>query len=114
VDWHNQRGQAENLLKELKHGVGRERMPCGESYANAVWFRLGVIAYNLLVGLKRLACPHAWTRHTISTLRWMLLQVAGRIVHHAGQVVLRLVVEAERLALLRGIRQQCWALSGAT
>lgn len=45
--WHNQRGQAENFLKELKHGVGMERMPCGETWANAVWFRLGVIAYNL-------------------------------------------------------------------
>jgi hypothetical protein len=26
--------------------------------------------------------------------------------------VLRLVVEADTLALLRGIRRQCWALSG--
>lgn len=114
VDWHNQRGQAENLIKDLKHGVGLERVPCGETWANAVWFRLGVIAYNLLVGFRRLACPPAWARHTISTLRWRLLQVAGRIVHHGGQVVLRLVVEAERLALLRGIRHRCWTLSGAS
>ena len=114
LDWHNQRGQAENLIKDLKYGVGLERVPCGETWANAVWFRLGVIAYNLLVGFRRLACPPAWARHTISTLRWRLLQVAGRIVRHGGQVVLRLVVEAERLALLRGIRQQCWAMTGAT
>ncbi len=114
VDWHNQRGQAENLIKDLKHGIGLERVPCGETWANAVWFRLGVIAYTLVVGFRRLACPPAWARHTISTLRWRLLQVAGRIVRHGGQVVLRLVVEAERLALLRGIRRQCWAMTGAT
>lgn len=114
VDWHNQRGQAENLIKDLKHGIGLERVPCGETWANAVWFRLGVIAYNLVVGFRRLACPPAWARHTISTLRWRLLQVAGRIVRHGGQVVLRLVVEAERLGLLRGIRRQCWAMTGAT
>jgi hypothetical protein len=112
LDWHNQRGQAENFTKELKHGVGVERVPCGTTGANAVWFRLGVIAYNLVIGFKRLACPPAWAPHTLATLRWKLLQVAGRIIRHAGQVVLRLVVEAETLARLRGIRRQCWALSG--
>jgi len=29
VDWHNQRGQAENLIKDLKHGIGLERVPPG-------------------------------------------------------------------------------------
>ncbi len=114
LDWHNQRGQAENMIKELKHGVGLERVPCGETWANAVWFRLGVIAYNLVIGFKRLACPTAWARHTIATLRWTLVQVAGRIVHHAGQVVLKLVVDAATLARFRNIRRQCWALTGAT
>lgn len=89
-----------------------ERMPCGETWANAVWFRLGVIAYTFLIRFRRLACPGAWARHAIATLQWTLVQVAGRIIHHAGQVVLRLVVDAERLALFRGIRWQCWALTG--
>ena len=53
-------------------------------------------------------------RHTLATLRWKLVQVAGRIVRHAGQVVLRLVVEAATLALFLGIRQQCWALREVT
>ena len=59
-------------------------------------------------------CPAAWARHTLATLRWKLVQVAGRIIRHAGQVVLRLVVEAETLALFCGIRRQCWALGGVT
>ena len=112
LDWHNQRGQAENFTKELKHGFGLERVPCGETWANAVWFRLGVVAYNLVIGFKRLACLTAWARHTIATLRWTLVQVAGRIVRHAGQVVLKLVIEADTLALFRGIRRECWALRG--
>ena len=112
LEWHNQRGQAENFTKELKHGVGLERVPCGDTWANAVWFRLGVIAYNLFIGFRRLACPAAWARHTLATLRWKLVQVAGRIIRHAGQVVLTLVIEAETLALFRGIRQHCWALRG--
>lgn len=106
--WHNQRGQAENFNKELKIGFGQDQMPCGQSHANAVYFRIGVIAYNLFLGFKRLACPEAWSRHTISTFRWKLVQTAGRIVRHAGQVVLKLAVEADLLALVNGIRRRCY------
>lgn len=46
LSWHNQRGQTENFLKELKSGFDWDRMPCGQGEANAVFFRFGVIAYN--------------------------------------------------------------------
>ena len=85
LKWHNQRGAAENFNKELKSGFGMEHMPCGDSWANAVFFRIGVIAYNLFIGFKRLSCPEAWVHHTIATFRWKVVQVAGRIVHHAGR-----------------------------
>lgn len=114
LGWHNQRGQAENFNKELKTGLGLEQLPCGDSGANAVFFRIGVLAYNLFIGFKRLACPAAWAAQTITTVRWRLVQVAGRILRHAGRVVLRLVLEAEALACWHMIRQRCWTLAVAT
>ncbi len=114
LEWHNQRGQAENFLKEVKGGVGMERMPCGQAWANAVFFRLGVIAYNLFIGFKRLVCPAAWAPQTMATVRWRLVQLAGRIVRHAGQVILRLVADAQQLALLHQIRRNCFDLSLGT
>lgn len=110
--WHNQRGQAENFHKELKCGFGLERLPYGN--AHAVFFRIGVLAYNLFIGFTRLVCPVSWAAHTIATVRWTLVQVAGRIVRHAGQVILKLAVEAKTLALFRQIRRQRVALAGAT
>lgn len=112
--WHNQRGQAENFHKELKAGFGLERLPCGEASANAVFFRLGVLAYNLFIGFKRLACPATWAPHTVTTVRWKLIQVAGRIVRHAGRVTLKLVVDTDTLGLFHQIRYRCVALAGAT
>jgi len=48
VTWYNQRGdRSENRIKELKIGFGMERMPCGQFEANAVFFRVGVLAYNI-------------------------------------------------------------------
>jgi hypothetical protein len=111
LKWHNERGQAENFNKELKIGLGMERMPCGQSYANAVFFRIGVLAYNLFIGFKRLSCPESWAKHTIATFRWKMVQVAGRIVRHAGEMVLKLMIDLERLELFRGIRKKSFELS---
>lgn len=105
--WHNQRSQAENFNKELKHGLGLERLPCGDSGANAVFFRIGVLAYNLFIGFKRPACPAAWVSQTIAAVRWRLVQVAGRILRHAGRVIVRLGLDAETVACWRSIRQRC-------
>jgi hypothetical protein len=111
LKWHNQRGEAENFNKELKIGFGMERMPCGQSYANAVFFRLGVIAYNLFIGFKRLSCPESWMKHTIATFRWKIVQVAGRIVKHAGKRVLKLMIDLGKLELFKGIRHKSFELS---
>jgi len=111
LEWHNQRGQAENFNKEVKNGIGMERMPCGQSYANAVFFRIGVIAYNLFIGFKRISCPESWMKQTIATFRWKMVQIAGRIVKHAGKTVLRLMIDLEKLELFKGIRHKSFELS---
>ena len=114
LGWHNQRGQAEHVNKELTTGFGLEQRPCGESGAHAVFFRIDVLAYHLFIGFKRLACPAARASHTIATVRWRLGQVAGRMLRHAGRVGLRLVLEAEALTCWHTIRQRCWALCVTT
>ena len=111
IEWHNQRGQAENFNKELKNGFGMERMPCGQSFANAVFFRIGLIAYNIFIGFKRLSCPESWLKHTIATFRWKMVQVAGRIVRHAGEIILKLAVDIKKLELFRGIREKVFKFS---
>ena len=85
LEWHNQRRQAENFNKDLEVGFGMEQMSCGQTHANAIFFRIGVLAYNLFIGLKRLSCPECWMQQTIATFRWKMVQVAGRTVKHAGE-----------------------------
>jgi hypothetical protein len=111
LGWHNQRGQAENFNKELKNGFAMERMPCGQTEANAVFFRIGVMAYNLFIGFKRLSCPESWIKHTIATFRWKMVQVAGRVVRHSKSIILKLAVDIEKLELFKGIRGKIFELS---
>lgn len=104
VALHNQRGQIENFIKELKDGFGMNWMPCGETYANAVFFRIGVIAYNLFQALKLLALPIWWRNSTIATARWKLYQIAAKVVHHAHQVIMKLATSVEKIHLFRKAR----------
>lgn len=112
IVWYNQRGEtSENRLKELKIGFGQERMPCGQFGANAMFFAIGVLAYNLFVLFKQDVLPSDWRRHQVQTLRWRLYQSAGKVIHHAGAVVLK--VRRWIFPLMEEIRARSFELASA-
>ena len=64
-------------------------MPCGQFEAKGIFFRIGVLAYNIYRSfiLKTLNKYSHW--HQVQTVRWRLYQIAGKIVFHGGQVFLK-------------------------
>ena len=113
VVWkHNRRGRSENWHKELKGGFGMEQMPCGEFEANALYFAVGVLAYNLGERLKRQALPEAYRTATVATLRWKLYRLAGKLVRHARRWVLQIKADLEKWKLLESARLSCAGLRG--
>ncbi len=99
---------------ELKTGLGMAQLPWGDSGAPVVLFRMGLLAYNLFIGMTRLACPAAWASQTSTTVRWTQGQVAGRCLRHAGPVIMRLVRETAARACWHSIRQRGGARGAAT
>ena len=91
--WHRRRANAENVIKELKHGFGINRLPCGELLANAAYFEANLLAYNLVQLYKQLVLPAGWQQCTIKTLRLRLLNIGAVVVRHARE--LRLKVPAD-------------------
>jgi hypothetical protein len=111
VRFHNRRGQVENSIKELKLGFGMEQMTSGEFRANALWFALGVLASNLTQAMKLLFLDPEWRPKTVATLRWQLVETAGRLVRHGRQLILRLAASAEKYLLFLRIRERLRAFS---
>jgi hypothetical protein len=108
VIWkHNQRGESENWHKELKIGFGMEQMPCGQFEANAVYFAVGVLAYNLAQRLKRQVLPVAYRRVTVATLRWKVYRLAGKLVRHARGWMLQIKADGEKWRMLQTARVAC-------
>lgn len=107
VKWYNQRGEcSENRIKDLKIGFGMERMPCGQTGANAVFFRIGVLAYNAYRFFIQKTLDKNWHSCQVQTVRWRLYQTAGKIVFHGGQIYLK--VKRAFLTLFNDIRVRIW------
>jgi len=85
------------------------RLPCGQFEANAMFFRIGVLAYNLFRAFELIALPCEWARYQVRTVRWKLFSVAGKVVRHAGRIWLR--VRGFYYGLFRDIRRRIYAFS---
>ena len=108
VVWeYNGRGQMENVIKELKCGMGMESLPCGDFGANAFWFALGVLTYNTFVLQKELLLPEQYKAKTIGTLRWSLIGIAGKVVRHGRRLWLLLATTWEKLSIYQQMRKRC-------
>jgi hypothetical protein len=104
IRFYNGRGDAENYNKELKSGCGMDYAPCRSLAADAVYFEIGVLAHNLTVAVKRLVLGGEWVTRTIASLRWRLIQIAGKVVRHGRQLILR--VSKSHFELFRMVRER--------
>lgn len=73
-----------------KNDLGGGVLPCGRFGANAAWWRLNLLAHNLLAFLQAGALPVALAKARPKTLRFRLFNVAGRVVRHARGWILKL------------------------
>ncbi len=105
--WHWQKAGTIELVHDVtKNELGAAVPPCGRFGANAAWYRLSLLTYNILSALKSFALPPHLSTARPKRLRFALFTLAGRLVTHAGQLWLRVRAAAERLAGLIAARRQ--------
>ncbi len=90
VHFYNQRGTAEQWIKEGKEAAHWTRLSCHRFRANEVRLLLGVIAYNLGNLLRRLVLPLAIQSWSLTSLQQRLFKTGGRLIRHARYFVLQL------------------------
>ena len=90
VRFYNQRGTAEQWIKEGKTATHWTRLSCHRFRVNEVRLLLGVIAYNLGNLVRRLVLPVAIQSWSLTSLQQRLFKTGGRLIRHARYFTLQL------------------------
>src|SRR2546426_10322279 len=83
VRFYNQRGTAEQWIKEGKVATHWTHLSCHRFRANEVHLLLGVIAYNLGNLLRRLVLPVAIQNWSLTSLQQRIFKTGGRLIRHS-------------------------------
>jgi len=85
-----QRGEIENRIKELHHGLEIDRTSCTDFWANQLRVLLTAAAYVLMQELRAAAAGTDCARAQVSTLRERLLKLGAWVERSVRRVVLHL------------------------
>lgn len=96
INWHREKaGTIEHVHEDVKNGLGGGRLPSNKFGANAAWFRISCLAYNILRVIAK-----AWPEEDLKTakakrIRFTIITVAGRIVRDRRKISLRFAASRE-------------------
>ena len=88
--FYNQRGKAEQWIKEGKHAINWTRLSCRKFRNNEVRLQLHALAYNLANFMRTLALPRAMAHWSLTTLREKLVKIGARMVRHGRYITFQL------------------------
>ena len=112
VRWSRQRcGKGEAVLK---NDLAGGRLPSRLFGANAAWWAVGVLAFNLNSAMKGLALGGEWKSKRLKAARFALTALPGRVVRHARRLIIRLARGHPSYELLLWARRRISALATDT
>lgn len=114
INWHRERcGDSEKVHHVEKSELAGGQFPSHLFGANAAWWQLMVLAFNLNVLMKRFALPEELKTTSLKGLRFKVVHVAGQVIRHARGVVIKLSGGAAIIEMIRGIRRRIVELGRA-
>ena len=110
--WLRERcGKSEEVHSAIKSDLAGGQLPSGLFGANAAWWALAILAFNLNAAMKRLALGESWAAKRMKALRFHLIGLPGRVIGHARRWIIRLGGGRQALATILDARQKIRALA---
>ena len=103
VTFYNQRGKAEQYIKEGKNAIKWTRLSCRKFRDNEVRLQLHALAYNLANFMRTLALPKEVEHWSLTTLREKLVKIGAKVVRHGRYVTFQLAEVAVPRTLFQKI-----------
>jgi len=114
VRWHREKaGTIEQVHRVMKDELGAGVLPSARFGANAAWFRINALTFNVLTVLKRCALPERLRDARPKRLRYELFTLAGELAVHQRQLSVRVPVGDQRLQEIVDARGRLLAMYDA-
>jgi len=97
--FYNQRGTAEQHIKEGKNAITWTRLSCKRFRNNEVKLQLHALAYNLGVFLQGADLPEEIADWSLTSIQSRLIKIGARVVRHARKITFQLAEVAVSGAL---------------
>ena len=90
IAFYNQRGTAEQWIKEGNGAIKWTRLSCRAFAANAVRLQLHILAYNLGNFMRTLALPKVAGPWSLTSLKTKLIKIGAKVVSHGRYVTFQM------------------------
>ena len=112
VWWSRQRcGKGEEVHSVLKEDLAGGRLPSGLFGANAAWWAITVLAFNLNSAMKQLALGKEWVSKRLKAVRFGIIDIPGRVARHARRLIINLGQGHPSYPVLVAARQSILAMA---
>ena len=97
-DWHREKaGTVEHVHDEVKNGLAGSHVPSQLMGANAAWFKMNLLAYNLVSAMKGLCLDPEERTARLKKFRLLIIHLAGRLSRNGCVLRLRFCATAQTI-----------------
>ncbi len=98
LTWHREKaGTIEHVHDEVKNGLGGGHMPSQHFAANAAWFKLALLAYNIASAIKGLCFSPEERTARFKKYRLLLVNLSGRMSRFQCKLRLRFCASTDAI-----------------
>jgi hypothetical protein len=103
-------GKREEMHAIMKNDLAGGHLPSAYFAANAPWWAIMILAFNLNSLMKHLPLPEDWESKRLKALRFGFINLPGREVNHFWQLIIRLSGSHTAYPILLEVRRRLRAL----
>jgi hypothetical protein len=107
IHWYHQRcGKSEAAHAVMKDDLAGGKLPSADFGANAAWWWIMILAFNVNALMKRLVLGDSWQPKRMKAVRFSLINLPGRVVKRSRRLIIRLTKNHPSLELLVEARKK--------
>jgi hypothetical protein len=115
INWLYERcGKSEEAHSIMKEDLAGGKLPSSDFGENAAWWWIMILSLNLNMAMKHLVLKESWSAKRMKALRFSLINLPGRIMEGARQLVIRIIQGHPSLTVLIEARQRIVELAHAS